>query len=472
MSIGHLLYNNNNLLKDFLIIRYNTNDDDEKKEKSTVDISAPSTICLVDLSSGARRNAEVRWLKSKSPILTEISMSRDSQLRAEPKFFEKWRLQTQLSGLEGFLLVVNFRRHINHRATADLNKALKDLNGSVESVKHNVEVEENKYNGSLDVSQRSSSKSAEKATEFGEGELHPELKMYLNPQQEAPEPNIQFDLGDVIEEDTEESEKGSGGTVDPAANAPNTSTASKASVRVKIDQFLQQHHLTPKDNIIWRKNSTYIAPPIQCGYKTDVAGSARVDRFKKPPFSSDSVMKAKGRGPSEEVLSGDGQYKNHALELKVPKKQILDLIHFRAYVAETLIMSNMTPKKRGRPSGSPADSSACSRAGSPSTSSFSPSGVKRLREEFTSVREVRVDNVGHLAEFDEKKNATRLFYYCHQNDKMLVIAQTAPTERENKEEWKQKNKQDNAMNAIGYVCHSRLLLHHHNSTKLKMKQVE
>jgi hypothetical protein len=66
----------------------------------------------------------------------------------------------------------------------------------------------------------------------------------------------------------------------------------------------------------------------------------------------------------------------------------------------------------------------------------------------------------------------RLFYYCHQNDKMLVIAQTAPTERENKEEWKQKNKQDNAMNAIGYVCHSRLLLHHHNSTKLKMKQVE
>lgn len=32
---------------------------------------------------------------------------------------------------------------------------------------------------------------------------------------------------------------------------------------MKIDQFLQQHHLTPKDNIIWRKNSTYIAPPIQ-----------------------------------------------------------------------------------------------------------------------------------------------------------------------------------------------------------------
>jgi hypothetical protein len=57
----------------------------------------------------------------------------------------------------------------------------------------------------------------------------------------------------------------------------------------------------------------------------------------------------------------------------------------------------MTPKKRGRPSGSPADSSACFRAGSPSTSSFSPSGVKRLREEFTSVREVRLNNVGHLA---------------------------------------------------------------------------
>jgi hypothetical protein len=121
------------------------------------------------------------------------------------------------------------------------------------------------------------------------------------------------------------------------------------------------------------------------------------------------------------------EYKNHALKLKVPKKEILDLIHFRAYVAESLIMSNMTPKKRGRPSGSPADSSACFRAGSPSTSSFSPSGVKRLREEFTSVREVRLNNVGHLAEFDEKKNATRCKMYCAFAIRKIVSSPTIYT---------------------------------------------
>lgn len=35
------------------------------------------------------------------------------------------------------------------------------------------------------------------------------------------------------------------------------------------------------------------------------AGTVRLDRFSKPPFSSDSDMKKKGRGCSEEVVSGD-----------------------------------------------------------------------------------------------------------------------------------------------------------------------
>lgn len=36
------------------------------------------------------------------------------------------------------------------------------------------------------------------------------------------------------------------------------------------------------------------------------AGTVRLDRFSKPPFSSDSEMKKKGRGCSEEVVSSNG----------------------------------------------------------------------------------------------------------------------------------------------------------------------
>jgi hypothetical protein len=34
--------------------------------------------------------------------------------------------------------------------------------------------------------------------------------------------------------------------------------------------------------------------------------TARIDRFANPPFSSDKIMKEKGRGSSEEVVSKDG----------------------------------------------------------------------------------------------------------------------------------------------------------------------
>jgi hypothetical protein len=67
-------------------------------------------------------------------------------------------------------------------AIADLNKALKDLNGCVEGVKNNVEVEQNKTSATdlWAFHKEVVSKSAEMVTEFGEGELHPEFKMYLS----------------------------------------------------------------------------------------------------------------------------------------------------------------------------------------------------------------------------------------------------------------------------------------------------
>lgn len=68
------------------------------------------------------------------------------------------------------------------------------------------------------------------------------------------------------------------------------------------------------------------------------------------------------------------EYKNDATELGMSKKEILDLIHFRAYIAEALILSNKFSKKRGRPTKSPSESPASSRAGSPSS-------LKRLRDD-------------------------------------------------------------------------------------------
>jgi hypothetical protein len=48
--------------------------------------------------------------------------------------------------------------------------------------------------------------------------------------------------------------------------------------------------------------------------------------------------------------------KCHANELGLPKYTIMDFLHFKAYIAEALIMANKTLmllKKRGRPSSSP-----------------------------------------------------------------------------------------------------------------------
>lgn len=182
------------------------------------------------------------------------------------------------------------------------------------------------------------------------------------------------------------------------------------------------------------------------------ACTARLDRFQKPPFSSDSAMKNMGRGSCEELISGDGEviltkwfdnkpvtmasnymsigsadqckrwnkqtkeylnisrpeviknynshmggvdkmdflitiyrtfirsrkwtlrmfthgidlactngwleYKAMALAFGIAKKDIMDLLHFRAYVAEALIGMNQDSlaKRRGRPSTSRTDS--------------------------------------------------------------------------------------------------------------------
>lgn len=219
-----------------------------------------------------------------------------------------------------------------------------------------------------------------------------------------------------------------------------------------------------------------------------VAGTARVERFKNPPFSSDADMKKQGRGTAEELVSGDGEviltkwfdnkavimasnymsvgltdqckrwdkqskeyinvsrpevvrnyninmggvdkmdflitiyrtfirsrkwtlrmfthaidiactngwleYKSKAVALGVRKKDIMDLLHFRAYIAEALIGSNknLTTRQRGRPSNS-----------SPSL----PTSSRNTRPEIHPVAEVRLDGYNHLPAVDDKSFASR-----------------------------------------------------------------
>lgn len=82
------------------------------------------------------------------------------------------------------------------------------------------------------------------------------------------------------------------------------------------------------------------------------------------------------------------EYKKRATVLGVEKKNILDLVHFRSYVAEVLMKANKTPsRKRGRPAATMPDENTPKRP--------KPSAARRPLEE------VRLDNIGHLPSADE-----------------------------------------------------------------------
>lgn len=223
--------------------------------------------------------------------------------------------------------------------------------------------------------------------------------------------------------------------------------------------------------------------------------TARVDRFRKPPFSNDKDLRKKGRGSSEEIISEDGEviltkwldnntvvmasnytatgiqdtcrrwdktekkyiliqrpqvireyntnmggvdkmdflitiyrtfirskkwtlrmfthaidialvngwleYKKRANQIGVPKKNIMDLLRFRSYVAEGLILVQKEhSRKRGRPSSVPEMSS-------PSTSREATPTSSRNRSEMLPIVEVRHDGMHHIPEIDEKDFASR-----------------------------------------------------------------
>ncbi|XP_022167869.1 piggyBac transposable element-derived protein 4-like, partial [Myzus persicae] len=91
------------------------------------------------------------------------------------------------------------------------------------------------------------------------------------------------------------------------------------------------------------------------------------------------------------------EYKRDAINLKIPTKEIMDLIHFKQHLAESLIMigSLSTPisKRRGRPSSSDSINITPTR---------SPKNVDKR-----PLEEVRKDQYGHHPEYDDRKEAIR-----------------------------------------------------------------
>ncbi|KAG5889721.1 hypothetical protein JTB14_010195 [Gonioctena quinquepunctata] len=90
------------------------------------------------------------------------------------------------------------------------------------------------------------------------------------------------------------------------------------------------------------------------------------------------------------------EYTKNAKLLGIQKKYILDLLAFRAYVAEALIKADKpVMKRKGRPS-----SEQNSRGSTPTTS-------KRPRAETRPISDVRFDNIGPFPSIDGKSYASR-----------------------------------------------------------------
>ncbi|XP_015377550.1 PREDICTED: piggyBac transposable element-derived protein 3-like [Diuraphis noxia] len=101
------------------------------------------------------------------------------------------------------------------------------------------------------------------------------------------------------------------------------------------------------------------------------------------------------------------EYKMDCKHLNIVNKNIMDLLHFKERLAETLILvGNIVIRKRGRPRNSPVSLSP-----SPS-SSPTPEMQKKIikRIDQRPFNEVRHDNVGHLPDFDNLDNAVRCKY--------------------------------------------------------------
>ncbi|XP_047510428.1 piggyBac transposable element-derived protein 3-like [Pieris napi] len=93
------------------------------------------------------------------------------------------------------------------------------------------------------------------------------------------------------------------------------------------------------------------------------------------------------------------EYQADCAMCKIPERDILDLLHFRQRVADSLLKMGLplNNRKRGRPSS--GSSSPISIPTFPQT--------RRRQVEMRPIPEVQYDTVDHLPEYDKKKEATR-----------------------------------------------------------------
>jgi len=94
------------------------------------------------------------------------------------------------------------------------------------------------------------------------------------------------------------------------------------------------------------------------------------------------------------------QYTKEAEQLNIPKKNVLDLLHFRINLAKDLITFEkpITPKRKGRPLSTPSNESV----NEPSQTYKIPKVDSQRPTEA-----VRTDTIDHLPEFDDRKYATK-----------------------------------------------------------------
>lgn len=90
------------------------------------------------------------------------------------------------------------------------------------------------------------------------------------------------------------------------------------------------------------------------------------------------------------------EYRMDAERVKIPKKDVLDLLHFKMNVAQCLVrVQKPVAAKRGRPSMSPEP-----------VHQYKPPSTYQVQD-VRPLPEVQFDWVDHMPNFDEKKEATR-----------------------------------------------------------------
>jgi len=155
-----------------------------------------------------------------------------------------------------------------------------------------------------------------------------------------------------------------------------------------------------------KKNKIYIdvqRPKVVARYNEGIGGVDKCDHlislYRIFIRSKKWTLRLIAHGIDIAAVNSWIEYKKEAKSLGLHEKKILDLIHFRQYLAEALILSGKpVTKKKGCPGNSP----------STSISSTSTLKTKQLRP----INDVQFGDIGHTLVFLDKKEGGRCKIGC------------------------------------------------------------